>query len=222
MNVVRWAVESVQRKGVVRTKKIAANVAMDLQFDLKYGTDTMRWVDRSEISTHSGNKAHSAPYRATKVRPLLALLRQLDLPRECVFVDIGSGKGRVLLIASMYGFSKVVGIEFSGPLCLLARRNIDTFRKRVALPAPIEVIEADAVKYTFPFNESVIFMYNPFDASILKRVVDNLRESLRSSPRKIWLIYNTPMHHDIIAGSGLFQSNSLHEIGGNQFLVYQN
>ena len=216
MNVVRWAVESVQRKGVVRTMKIAANVAMDLQFDLKYGTDTMRWVDRSESVRTLETRRTRHPYRATKVRPLLALLRQLDLPRECVFVDIGSGKGRVLLIASMYGFSKVVGIEFSGALCLLARRNIDTFRKRVALPAPIEVIEADAVKYTFPFNESVIFMYNPFDASILKRVIDNLRES------KIWLIYNTPMHHDLIAGSGLFQSNSLHEIGGNQFLVHQN
>ena len=152
MNVVRWAVESVQRKGVVRTMKIAANVAMDLQFDLKYGTDTMRWVDRSESLCTLETRRTRHPTGQQKVRPLLALLRQLDLPRECVFVDIGSGKGRVLLIASMYGFSKVVGIEFSGPLCLLARRNIDTFRKRVALPAPIEVIEADAVKVHIPIQ----------------------------------------------------------------------
>src|SRR5262245_13193868 len=117
MKPLKWAIESVRLRGVAQTASIAATVSMDLFFDLKYGTDTMRWVTREALSTTSQNKTHSAPYQATKARPLLRLLERLELPKDSAFVDIGSGKGRVLLIASQYGFRKIVGIEFSGTLC---------------------------------------------------------------------------------------------------------
>src|SRR5688572_3346622 len=140
MNVLNWALQSSREKGVVKTVKIACNVVMDLRFDWKYGTDTMRWVDRSQLETESVNRSHSAPYRATKVGPLLQLLDKLHLPRDCNFLDIGSGKGRVLLIASQYGFRKIVGIEFSPELCAIARKNVEVFCRRAKPLASIEVI----------------------------------------------------------------------------------
>jgi SAM-dependent methyltransferase len=202
--------------------KITCNVVMDLGFDWKYGTDTMRWVDRNELETRSDNRSHSAPYRATKVRPLLQLLDRLHLPRDCNFVDIGSGKGRVLLIASRYGFRKVVGIEFSGELCTVARKNVDLFFRKVKPRSSVEVIEADATKYHFGADDRVLFMYNPFDAFIMSQVVNNIRGSLKEKPRRIWLIYNTPQHHDVIKRAALFESDVFCEIGGNHFRVYSN
>ena len=220
MNALGWAVRSTREKGVVQTIKIACNVAMDLRFDWKYGTDTMRWVERNALDTQSDNRSHSAPYRATKVGPLLQLLNRLDLPRDSTFLDIGSGKGRVLLIASQYGFRKVVGIEFSGELCAIARRNVELFCRKGNPRSAIEVIEADAVKHHFQADDRVFFMYNPFDGFILAQVLENLRSSLEENPRRIWLIYNTPRFHDVIKSAGLFQSDSFYQIGGNHFRVY--
>jgi len=195
---------------------------MDLAFDWRYGTDTRRWVDEQELEANSKNQAHSSPYRATKARPLLRLLRQLVLPRDSVFVDIGAGKGRVLLIASHFGFKKVVGIEFSAKLCGIARHNIEIFARRTTLRSPIEVVEIDATSYRFRPEESVLFMYNPFDSRVMAEIVRNIRESLKAHPRKIWLIYNTPQEHAVINAAGLFRTESLYEISGSRFRVYTN
>jgi SAM-dependent methyltransferase len=222
MNVFNWALQSTKDKGIANTIKIACNVAMDLSFDWKYGTDTMRWVDRNALETRSDNRSHSAPYRATKVRPLLRLFKRLSVPRDVTFVDIGSGKGRVLLIASQFGFRKVVGIEFSGELCAIARQNVEAFSRKAKPHSSIEVIEADATRYQFQAGERVLFMYNPFDGFILAKVIENIRRSLAQNPRRIWLIYNTPLHHEVIKSAALFQSDSFYEIGGNHFRVYTN
>jgi SAM-dependent methyltransferase len=222
MNPLGWLVESWKEKGIVQTVKVAGNLVIDLFFDWKYGTDTMRWVHETELDTTSDNKMHSAPYRATKAKPLLNLLRKLDLPRDSTFVDIGSGKGRVLLIASQYGFRKVVGIEFSGRFCEVARKNVELFSRKEKIGSPIEVIQADATKYRFHAEECVLFMYNPFGPVVLSQVMENLGRSLRENPRPLWLIYNTPLHHAVIDKAGIFKSSSFYEIGGNHFRVYRN
>jgi SAM-dependent methyltransferase len=222
MNPLKWARQSIRTKGSFQTLKIAANVVMDLHFDWRYGTDTLRWVGTAALEANTANQSHSAPYRATKVRPLLSLLRRLDLPRDSWFVDIGSGKGRVLLIASQYGFRKVVGIEFSKTLCAMARENVDIFCGKVPRTSPIEVVEADATTYQFHTDERVLFMYNPFDAHIMSHLVENIRKSLDESPRRIWVIYNTPQHHDVLKNAGFFKSDEFYEIGGNHFRVYSN
>ena len=222
MNVAGWALQSAKERGVVNTIRIACNVVMDLSFDWKYGTDTMRWVSKKDLDTRSDNRSHSAKYSATKVRPFLHVLDRLRLPRDCNFVDIGSGKGRVLLIASRYGFRKVVGIEFSGELCAVARKNAELFFWKVKPLSSIDVIEADATTYRFQAEDRVLFMFNPFDAFIMTKVLDNIRRSLEENPRRIWLIYNTPVHHELVKSAGLFQSDAFYEIGGNRFRVYSN
>ena len=137
-------------------------------------------------------------------------------------MDIGSGKGRVLLIASQYGFRNVVGIEFSGELCAIARRNVDAYSRKAKPLSLIQVIESDATTYQFQAGDRVLFMYNPFDAFILAKVLDGIRRSLEASPRRIWLLYNTPLHHEVIKKAALFQSDVFYEIGGNHFRVYTN
>jgi SAM-dependent methyltransferase len=222
MKVADWALQSAKEKGVVTTLRIACNVVIDLSFDWRYGTDTMRWVLKKDLETRSDNRSHSAKYSATKARPFLQILNRLQLPRDCNFVDVGSGKGRVLLIASRYGFRKVVGVEFSGELCAVARKNAELFFRKVKPQSSIEVIEADATTYRFHPEDRVLFMFNPFDAFIMEKVLENIRRSLVEHPRRIWLIYNTPVHHELVKRAGLFQSDAFYEIGGTRFRVYSN
>ena len=222
MNVLSWATRSVGEKGLLQTVKIVGNFGADLLFDWRYGTDTMRWIPRDNLGAESENLAHSCQYKATKTRPFLQLLQQLELPRGCNFVDIGAGKGRVLLMAAQYGFRKVVGIEFSAPLCELARKNVAQFTRKVRLPSPIEVVEADATQHEFLPDDRVFFLFNPFDGWILERVLANLRRSLAQHPRAVWLIYNDPAHADVVRRSRVFQAESARVVGGTHFQVFTN
>jgi SAM-dependent methyltransferase len=179
----------------------------------------MRWVPVEHLRAEATSQAHSAPYQATKVQPLLRLLRDLELPRDCRFLDIGSGKGRVLLIAAQYGFSKVIGIEFSQELCETARKNVAIFAARKPLASPIEVLHVDATSYQFDPADQVLFMYNPFDGEIMREVLRNVEISIKAFPRTLWMIYNTPKQLDTVLASGLFETCRQVEIGGNRFAI---
>ena len=45
-------------------------------------------------------------------------------------MDLGCGKGRVLMLAVEYGFARVTGVDYSASLCEIARRNLDVLRAR--------------------------------------------------------------------------------------------
>ena len=222
MNAIVWAVNSVRGRGLVQTMKVAASVVVDLSFDWQHGTSTMRWVDADEFGAVGDNLAYSEHYRATKARPLWTLLRSLELPRSSGFVDLGAGKGRVLLTAAEYGFRKIVGVEFSPKLCEYARQNIQIFKRRNGAPIEIDIVQSDATTYPIQPDQEVFFMFNPFGEVVMAQVLANLRRSVQVAPRKIWLIYNTPTQHDLIARTGIFRDQFYRNISGTHFRVYSN
>jgi cyclopropane fatty-acyl-phospholipid synthase-like methyltransferase len=155
---------------------------------------------------------------------LRTLLRKLDLPKDGVFIDLGSGKGRVLLIAAQYGFQRIIGVEFSPELCEIARENVNVFLGRTQITAQTEVIESDVATFPIDCDYNVFFMYNPFERVVLARFLSNLHSSLLQSPRKIWLIYHNPVDDEIIDGSKLFSASEEFKFSGAPFpfRVYQN
>ena len=66
-------------------------------------------------------------YFPTRARHIKKILKTQIFPSKSVFVNIGSGKGRNLLIASQFNFKRVVGIEFSKEFCEIAKKNVDIF-----------------------------------------------------------------------------------------------
>ncbi|MCA9217507.1 MAG: hypothetical protein KDB27_30775 [Planctomycetales bacterium] len=57
------------------------------------------------------DKQHAEKYKATRARYFRKLMKRVHLPRDGVFVDVGCGKGRILLLAVEHGLNRVVGIE---------------------------------------------------------------------------------------------------------------
>jgi SAM-dependent methyltransferase len=222
MSAIAWALKSVRGRGLVQTMKVAANVVVDLAFDWRHGTSTMRWVDADDFGAVGENLVYSEKYMATKARPLWTLLGSLELPRNGGFVDLGAGKGRVLLIAALYGFRKIVGVEFSPMLCEYAQRNIQIFKRRSRLSVEIDIVQSDVATYPIQPDQDVFLMFNPFREVVMAQVLANLRRSVEIAPRKIWLIYNTPIQHDLIAETGIFRDQFCRNIGGTHFRVYSN
>ena len=159
-------------------------------------------------------------YGATCAADLDHLLRSAALPRGRVFVDLGCGKGRTLLMASLQPFTRAVGVEFSGELCEIARRNVTAFRARHPAACEIEIVEADVLDRPIGPDEDVFFLFHPFGPAVLEGVLEKLVASARARPRPIWLIYNHPIYRDVVERCGLFGEPTEVVRGRSRFVVY--
>jgi SAM-dependent methyltransferase len=212
---------TLKGRGITLTAKIALSLAVDLVFDWRYGTDTMRWVDLQALKVSSSNRIHGVRYQATKEQPFRRLLRHLDLPKRGTFVDLGAGKGRVLLLAAHAGFDRVRGIEFSAELCSIARQNVRLFMTKTGNDSQIEIVEEDVATCEIRDDDAIFFMYNAFGPVVIEAFLARLKASLERIPRDVWLIYSTPIHNDTIASHGTLDRWRDHEFGGTHFTVYR-
>lgn len=113
------------------------------------------------------------------------------------YVDFGSGKGRTLFIAAELPFQRIVGVELSEQLHERACANIRSFRRRGRV---IESIHANAAEFQFPPEPLVLYLFNPFGAATMQRVMDNLADSLLAKPRHMVVILLWPRRGEQVAG----------------------
>jgi predicted RNA methylase len=137
-----------------------------------------------------------------------------------VFVDLGAGKGKVLLLAMEAGFKRVTGVELSPDLCRVALRNVERFKQKRQTHASVKVVQADVAHYEIWHDECIFFLYNPFGEEIMTYFLDNLERSIHTHARDVWLIYNNPVCKNAIEWRGLFNTVSSHSYGGTELTVY--
>ena len=105
------------------------------------------------------------------------------------FVDMGCGKGKVLLSAMAMPFTRIVGVEYSVYLCRVAEKNIASVRFIRRKCSSVDIICLDAVQYPIP-NEPIIFFFqNPFNYEIMEVVLDSILDSYVNVPRPIYLLF---------------------------------
>jgi SAM-dependent methyltransferase len=160
--------------------------AADRAFDAKRNVDTAGWVRRADLVTDSANRAHAGRYQPSSVEEFELLMSKLDVDHEeFVFVDYGSGKGRVLMLAAELPFKQIVGVEFSPPLHEIARQNVATLGRHAAR---VETLVMDAAEYEPPLEPLVLYFFNPFDAPVMRRVLARVRASLERRPRPVYVV----------------------------------
>lgn len=214
--------ETPRTIGLKRTFFYTLTYITDLFFDIRYGTNTFRWAALDNLNINSRNIERGVRYGPALARPFRKIMDIIDLPEESVFIDFGSGKGKVILLASEYNFKRIVGIEFAHELCEDAKTNISIYEKKKGVNANFEVLESDAVEYKFKDDENVIFFYNPFDGVILSKVLENLAESLKRNNRKLWIIYQSPAQSDIMEKEDYLKKYGDYIISGMEIKVYTN
>jgi 16S rRNA G966 N2-methylase RsmD len=124
-------------------------------------------------------------YVATDYETFTEAIRHVGVrPGEDVFVDYGSGKGRIVMLAAELPFRRVIGVEFSSQLHEIASENLARTKRQ-----NVELVLADATQWKLPKEATVLFFFNPFDGEVLARVCANIRESLAEAPRKLTIIY---------------------------------
>jgi hypothetical protein len=151
----------------------------NLAFDEKYGTDTANAVeDLTQIGVAPELAERGEFYTAfwePKFSEIMnALLNAgVDLSRY-VFIDYGSGKGKVLLLASHYPFRRIIGIEYASYLHEIAVRNCRIYRDEGQRCRVLAPMIADALLFKPPTEPVIVFLSNPFDLPTTKQVLQFL------------------------------------------------
>ena len=126
--------------------------------------------------------------------------------KEKTIVDIGSGKGRVLILFAEKGVKRCIGIEISSVLNKIAHKNSQIWKKKnTDSNAEFTFETIDASKYILPDEVDLVYLFNPFDAFILSQVIDTIKKSYLSNPREIFIIYMFPIHK-VLFDNSLFQT----------------
>ena len=189
----------------------------------RYGDMEFDWEHR--VNTTSGTVGWHArllglfhsPYQPTEPSLFCEMMASLPIAfDEFTFVDLGSGKGRTLLMASEYPFRKIVGVELIAGLHRAAQENIRDYRSPTQRCAQIEAVCADACEFPFPAEPLVLYLFNPLPESGLRRVIVNLESSLNAHPRALYVLYHNPLLGHVIGESAVFVRTG----GTEQYAIY--
>lgn len=170
------------------------DTASDDDFDRRFGVDTGGVIPQADLDVDDPNWVHGSAYVATSPIDFAEVLAPFGLdPAKTRFVDLGCGKGRVLMMAAALPFAQVLGVEYSPALSAIARRNLERYRGPHRAEA-VEVVTADASEFAYPDGDLVVFMYHPFDEVVMQRVIDALRRRQLTSPHRLLVLYFKPVH----------------------------
>jgi hypothetical protein len=170
-------------------------------FDERFGVETSGLI--YDLPSGHAHDAHNNGYFAVAPSVFHAVIQDLQQQlhldfQRFDFVDVGSGKGRALLLASDYPFREIVGIELSPELDRIARANVARYAEvtegvdsGMRRPSVI-TIQGDAAELLWPPAPLVVYMWNAFTLPVMERVFENLRVSLVDQPREMFLVYMHP------------------------------
>lgn len=188
-----------------RKRQRYGDVDYDWEFRVDTTSATVGWRTRLLGLLNSPYQ----PIEPQLFREIMAALA-IDFSRF-TFLDIGSGKGRALLLAAEYPFARVIGIELLPELNSIAGDNIRKIPDEQRLCREVQALCGDATQFVFPSGPLVVFLFNPLPEAGLRKVIENLEASWRESPRPVYVIYASPVFEDVLAGSSV-----LSRIGGTQ------
>ncbi len=155
-------------------------------FDFRWGVRT----SATSGSAIQGGGPHLHAYLPTRPFVGLQILRQLPITNfeEYTFVDYGSGKGRMLILAAQFPFRAVHGVEYDRLLHEESVRNVAAIRHAKKARAEILCHHLDARDFEVPLGCLVLYLFNPFAGPVLNAVLQRLRDSLEQSPRHVFLV----------------------------------
>lgn len=174
-------------------------------FDRQHGTDTSTIVETFELGLEGPNADKAVRYEPAHVSDVERALAALRLEhRRTTLVDLGSGKGRTLLLASRYPFKRLVGVELAPALHAVALENVRRW-KAAGRPGEFLLQCLDATAFEPPPGDLVYYLFNPFGAPVLEQVLRRLGDSLAAAPREATIVYVFPAHRAVIEATGRFR-----------------
>jgi SAM-dependent methyltransferase len=175
------------------------------RFDAQHrvATEALIFLGDLDPDAIGPNIAHATHYEPTPVGDLECLLAHVPFPLgKTSFVDIGSGMGRAVMLAAQKPFRQVIGIEVSRALHEVALDNLAHIDRSTFACRDVRLQCKDAANYRFPTGPLVAYLFNPFDAVVLAKIVDRLA---LGPERDLAIVYHTPVERAVIDAHAAFE-----------------
>lgn len=190
----------------------------DAEYDWDYRVNTtsgaIGWRDRLLGTFHS-------PYQPTEPALFQEMIETLQQKTnvnlaDFTFIDLGSGKGRTLLMASDYPFRRIVGVELLPSLHRIAQENLSRYKSDSQRCFTLEAVCADATTFPLPEAPLLLYLFNPFPESGFRRTFENLKNSLQHTPRPAYVLYHNPQLEHLVGGESFLTKIA----GTHQYSVF--
>ena len=189
-------------------------------FDLEHGVDTSGLLFADHLASGHPNDDHINAYWGTAPSGFSGILEQWQNTlagtpygiEDYTFLDIGCGKGRVLMLASDAPFQRIVGVELSPALTAIAENNMAKWSAASHRCSDIDILNVDALAAPIPDSPAVLYIYNSFNLYVMLPLLERLRALALARSTPIDLIYAKPQQAhlvDAVPGIALLASGSI-------------
>lgn len=164
-------------------------------FDEQFGVETSGVISWLELDTGHTHDLYTVNYYG--IAPSLfrgVMTRWLSIAgkpslSEYIFIDLGSGKGRAVLLAAELPFKACLGVEMNRSLSDISQHNMGVWMAANKAQSPMTAICQDAAEFVFPDTRCVVYLFNPFTAQLLKKVIANIAGAFANRPGELDVIY---------------------------------
>jgi len=169
----------------------------------KYNINTIKPESLKALTIADGDRSKSSPYEALNYYILETLLENFRklFPLENSLIDVGSGKGRIMVVAAHYGFKNIIGVDFAKELCVSAEKNINKIKPQFP-GTTFNIYCKDILNYTINAGDKVFFLFNPFNKEIMEKFLEKIDQSVNEHPRTIYFIYANPQQEEVLLQKG--------------------
>ena len=103
------------------------------------------------------------------------------------------------MLASELPFREVVGVELNSSLHQVAEKNLEMWRESGRALSPMRLVQGDALGLRLPEGRLLIFMYNPFLAPMMRRLLARVDAAAGGRRGEIDLLYVVPQQEGVFA-----------------------
>lgn len=174
----------------------------ELKGEKKYGINTTSANDLAEFQIKGNQLSHATEYMPVNYFTIENVLQHLpESAKQGTFLDIGCGKGRALCVAAAYGFTRLYGIDFARQLIEQAEQNLSLTKQRFP-SLKYELSWSDISTLEINKDVSTVFLFNPFNEILMKKIIQKINSSLQQYPRELYVLYCSPRHEELFFAVG--------------------
>lgn len=212
MNIINYYIDgaNVEIEELIRSLRVNCDIDYytarreeEDGFDIKFGTTTSLILRQYELPEsislyrfQTSGRCHPSPISSVKMA-LKELASYKVRYNDFVFIDIGSGLGRNLLLAADYNFKEIIGIEHSAYLHELALENVEKYCAGSGLSGKFQLHCMDALDYVFPESNIVFYFWRPFTEDIAAKFVKKLESFTKENQYNVMLLFLGQVYHAI-------------------------
>jgi len=210
--------EPIKKLPGVQSALLTASWVQFRYFDWRHHVRTTGELMVPEMDAVTSDTALAGFYYPSHPRSGRRILSLLPIENHAdyTFIDLGSGKGLMLLLAAEYPYRAVRGVEFSRKLHAIAAQNVASYRNPRQRCFDVESVNVDAREYEFPLTPLVIYLFNPFRHELLGRVLEKLDASIAAAPRDVIVVYLNPLDAYLFERLQHIKETPMHLVEGSR------